>query len=251
MNMLMLYYDQKGLTDIAHQLWTMLVTYAGSFEDLFIGNMHGIATNTIVYYSLFLLFVFGLIKRLISGPTYLEWVVIGYWALVIIWPGYQGLRYFISLLPIYLFYAFSFLERVAPKRIYSISLGVIFVLTAISITSGLVNVKDTSTEYGITSAQSTSLFTFIKSEIPEHAVIMSAKPRGVCYMTDRQGVVFPNVADEKSLTESLNKYQVQYILLNAYPAFPPYGETLIKQDTLTYTEVFRNAHWQLYAFKGK
>ena len=249
-NMLLLHYDHKPFAEIAQQLWTMLLDYTDAYEDLFIGNMHGIATNTIVFNCLFLLFVAGLVKRLISGPTYLEWIVIGYWALVVIWPGYQGLRYFISLLPVYLLYAFGFLEQFTGKKIYTITLSVIFLLAAISIASGLVNAKDTSADYGITSASAISLFTYIQSEVPEDAIIMSAKPRAVSYKTERRGIVFPDSADEKSLKKSLDKYQIQYILLNAYPGYPAYGESLIKQDTISYREIFKNEHWQLFSYAG-
>lgn len=248
----MLQLDYRGLNfpEIMDKLGDSTTSYFHAFSDLFIGNMHNIATNTIVFYLLFTLFVAGWILEMWRSHCVWEWLVLGYWVLVILWPGFQGLRYFLPILPLYFYYALVALRQL-PWKWMTPSVGaLIFILGLISSISGFVNAKDSSSDYGISSSSAQELIMFLQEQTADDAIFMAAKPRAICYLTDKSAIVFPDPEFETQLLECMQQHKVSYAILTSYPSYPPYGEATVKADTVHFQQVFRNEQWEVYAFRS-
>lgn len=243
MDMLLLNYNGKKIGVILHQLEDSTKAYFRSFDDLFIGSMHSIFTNSVAYLGIFIFFIFGWAKSMFTKWGWMDWLVLGYWTLVIIWPGYQGLRYFIPLLPLYFYYAFHAVQALPQKAATAIAI-LLVVMAFISIGSGIDNNRFSTKQYGITSKEALALFEHIKTDLQEDDLIMAAKPRAVCYMTRREGIVFPDPQHFERLSDQIATFGVDYILVNTFKQYPPYAQEL-KQDTAHYKHVYTNAHWIL------
>ncbi|HRF77281.1 MAG TPA: hypothetical protein PLB46_11960 [Chitinophagales bacterium] len=220
--------------------------YFFAFSDLHIGSYHNILFNSIAFYLGFVLFLVGFIKKCIKQMDFVEWLFLGNLCIVVFWPSYQGLRFFIPVLPFYLYYGMLGLKLLPGLRIQKAVFTLLMVCVAISFVSFYTNADYKQSPYLLTGSESEDLFTYIKSSTPNDATIMAAKPRAVCLMTGRKGIVFPDSEYEKQFSENVSQHQVNYVLINNYPGFPNYLTNENAETTFQFKKVFSNYHWVLY-----
>jgi hypothetical protein len=234
------------LSETLNRVFTFIVWYFNAFSDLYIGNYHNIAINTIAFYITFILFLIGFIYHLIKTSGYLEWMFLFFLGLVVIWPGYQGLRYFTPVLIIYLYYVVKGIQCIPVPRV---AIGVermLQVTVLVTYFSFYINISYGPDKYGLESENSKGLFEFIINNTPTDGVIMSSKPRAISLITDRGGIVFPDTTYAKQVRPCIDFNNVSYVVLNNYPSYPPYGEEVIKADTAHYKMVYENGEWLVF-----
>lgn len=239
-------YQQMSFAEIMTLAGEAIKNYFFAFSDLHIGAYHNILFNSIAFYLGFVLFLAGFIKKCIKQMGFVEWLFLGNLCIVVFWPSYQGLRFFIPVLPFYLYYGMLGLNMLPGLRIQKTVFGLLILCIAISFVSFYTNADYKQSPYLLTGSESTDLFTFIKSSTPNDATIMAAKPRAVCLMTGRNGIVFPDGDYENQFSENVSQHQVNYVLINNYPGFPNYITTENAEITFQFKKVFSNYHWVLY-----
>lgn len=234
---------EDSVSESLHRMGVFTSWYFNSFKDLYIGNYHNIFVNSVAFYATFALFLIGLFSQLIKKHTYLEWIMMFIIALVIVWPGYQGLRYFTPVLIIYLYYAVKGIELIPNFKFKNYITGALMILIISSFISFYTTVSYGAENYAIDSKGSEELFDYIKQNTENDAIIMSSKPRAVCLITERRGIVYPDINKSQLLNYCIEQNNVGYLVLNNFPAYPDYGETIIKPDSIRYTKVFENTDW--------
>lgn len=244
--MMQSFYGAKDAHALYLHLSYMLEISILDFRGLFaVGNTKTVV-NLLIYIGGGLLFLFNWTKQTLKGPGFLEVLMLGYFIMVILWPGHQGIRYFTPVLPLYFYYIISAIQiQRFPK--YSAWLKTSFLVLAIITSIVFYTTFDSmSDKYGVTGENSAALFKEINDEVPQEAVIMALKPRAICLMTGRKGIVFPDEDHGSQFRSCISEHQVSYLVIPVYGGGPSYIKEKILPDTTGYSKVYSNDEWLLY-----
>ncbi|MFZ1634294.1 MAG: glycosyltransferase family 39 protein [Chitinophagales bacterium] len=220
--------------------------YYAEFKDLFIYKYHNLFTNDILVLLGQILFLFGFVISLIQKRFLIALFFTGYIILILLWPGFQGLRYFLPIIPLYFFFTIIGISKIKIKSIrigLEAILGLSILVTYISYYS---NVNYKQDNYSLNGIQSRELIQFITDEIPANSNVMAAKPRALCLFADINGMVFPDPENKDSIFTCLQINKIQYLVVNAYSSYPSYATKLIAQSPAMFTQLFLNKEWAVY-----
>ncbi len=133
--------------------------------------------------------------------------------LCVIFPGQQGVRYFIPILPLYLYFLLIGLDRVGElmeERGIKLPccVGVGCLVIAIFFAATMVNLHDQATTRDIAMSgpyhpDSLALFGFIRAHTPEESVIAFWKPRAMTLYTNRKAARIIDVAQIRRISDYL------------------------------------------------
>ena len=244
----MFYASYVGLTtdDIIWRINYFVGMYYNEFNQLFIYNFHNLFVNDVVVLLGKLLFILGFLVALYKRHAYNEMLFVFYTVLILAWPGYQGMRYFLPLLPFYFYYVAYGLEQIKKPAVRITVQSVFAVFAMATFISYYSSISYKPVTSGVTGPASTALFDFIEDNIPDSATIMSAKPRAICLITHRNGIVFPDPDFRHKLEYSIKANGVDYLILNTPTAYPNYAQEVVKKDTVNYPSLFMNEEWAVY-----
>jgi 4-amino-4-deoxy-L-arabinose transferase-like glycosyltransferase len=154
---------------------------------------------TYVYYFLIILFVIGAWSQRNKDQMLIIFFVL-YFAVMLIWPEWQGIRFIFPLIPIFIYFAFQGVKAVIkllPETYHPfarwinyalwIALVGIFLLT--SGTRAYTNLKDDRKINGPFDSVSDEMFDYIKIETPSDSVIVFFKPRAMRLFTNRDSIM--------------------------------------------------------------
>jgi hypothetical protein len=243
------FYAMKDRDELYRHLTYMLNLYIEDFRGLFAAGNTKTTVNLLVYFIGGYLFFIGWVKRTLKGPEFMEVLLLGYFIMIIFWPGHQGIRYFAPVVPIYFVYILDMMHlKGLPKTTlaFRISYTMLCFITSIVFYTSFDMMSE---KYGVTGPNSSALFDEIENVVPEDAVIMSLKPRAICLMTDRGGIVFPDEDHRDALQSCIQENSVGYMVIPAYGGGPGYIKTEILPDTLRYHELYRNDEWLLFQLR--
>ncbi len=191
-------------------------------------------------------FMLGLVWKLLDRPTVIEWSVLGYLAVIFLYPiTTQGFRFLLPIFPLMLSHIITGLRALRMPRPMSPRWVAIFVLIAV----GLPYQNDLrqalradENHLGPQSAAAQELFTFVRENTKEEAVFVFAKPRVLGLYGERKAFAQHH---EKTLLSS----DFDYLIL-AEELSDPAGERYLKNHGSQLQSVFENARFVIYASKG-
>ncbi|MFV2004924.1 MAG: hypothetical protein ACC650_06930 [Gammaproteobacteria bacterium] len=164
------------------------------------------------------------IRAVLSGPGMLEVFVAGYLAVLVLFSGFQGLRYLVPLIPIFLFYAFTFHHQLLHSRYRKIMIVIAAFFagtTAISYASSYDVYLDRQ-NHGITSPDATAFFEYVKDSTPEASTFLFQKPRVLSLLTRRSASAWPHNRDPEFLPGYVNAIGADYLV---YSNIDQYGQS--------------------------
>jgi uncharacterized membrane protein YuzA (DUF378 family) len=152
-----------------------------------------------IYYILVAFFLIGAWTRRNSDQMLIVFFVL-YFAVMLIWPEWQGIRFIFPLLPIFVYFAFQGMLAVVTKlperhRILGKVAVYLFWLVIAGIfmfNSGFhayANLKDGRQINGPFDAFSDEMFNYIKAETPVDSIVVFFKPRAMRLFTDRDSIM--------------------------------------------------------------
>jgi len=123
-----------------------------------------------------------------------------YFAVMIIWPEWQGIRFIFPLIPIFIYFAFQGMlacVRILPERYHSLGKGInyLFWLVLVGIflfnsgTHAYSNLRENRKINGPFESFSTEMYNYIKANTPPDSVIVFFKPRALRLFTDRDSIM--------------------------------------------------------------
>jgi len=239
-------YSQLSLHEVFQMLIVAIKNYFNAFSDFFIGSYHNILTNSIVFYMGMVLFLIGFLWKTFKAVGLIEFLFLGSLLIILFWPSYQGLRFFIPLLPMYLYYIVCGINMFKSNKIRNIIAGAYIFLALASFISFYTNVNFNGDQYGVTDKASSNLLQFIHDSIDDTAIIMAAKPRAICLFTNKKAIVYPDTVNSNLLWKNIATNKVDYLLLSAFNSYPPYLNTEIATTYENLQIVFENEEWILY-----
>lgn len=152
-----------------------------------------------IYYPLVVFFLVGAWTRRHADQMLIIFFVF-YFAVMIVWPEWQGIRFIFPLIPIFIYFAFQGMlasVRKLPERARRPGRGAIYLfwLTLVGIflfhtgTLAYSNLRENRQINGPFEALSTEMYDYVKANTPPDSVIVFFKPRALRLFTDRDSIM--------------------------------------------------------------
>lgn len=233
-----------------------LAVYLEVIRSMFILKNEDWAFVPVILQSLFLgLSVIGFVKKCLTRPAFMELLVAAYLTLLIIYPYEHGaMRFIIPLLPFLFYYCvvtartlISPLQGKWRKLLIWVAGCCILLTYKVSIEEMIRNRQRTL--WGPQDPFAVEVFEYIRTRLPEDAVIAFEKPRVLALYTGRRSCHAGYQHGALRLAEKLSARGVAYILLPKFPIEEhqedPMKE-LVKKGSTEMTWIFRNRKFILY-----
>jgi hypothetical protein len=159
----------------------------------------------------------GLVARLRRGITVFETFVGVYAPLVVLWPAFQGERFLIPLLPIFVLYFYLGAEVLARRA----TGGRRPVVTALAILVGLAYVtRYAASDFGprpdgVLRQEVQEGFEYAKTHTPKDSVIVFRKPRALALFTERRSGTIQSGDDTDAQWAFVDKVGATYLMTRA------------------------------------
>ena len=235
-----------GAAGIADQVRQFSVWYFDSFKDFFIGSYHNLFTNSVLFYAGFSAATLGFIFSLRKKVTTAEIAVVLYVGVILLWPAFQGFRFFVPLMPLYLLYIVVALQQIKKEKIGRIAASAFMVLMIAVYISYYITADYGTPKYNIEASENKEVFNYIRSTTEDHALIMSEKPRAFCLETGRRGIVFPDPAYADSLQSCIRENNVEFIATSKFNLITNYPMKEILSDHEHFQLVYENKAGYLF-----
>lgn len=152
-----------------------------------------------IYYPLVVFFLVGAWTRRHADQMLIIFFAF-YFAVMVIWPEWQGIRFIFPLIPIFIYFAFQGMlasVRILPERYISFGKDINFLLWLALVgiflfqtgTRAYSNLKGNRQINGPFEALSTEMYDYVKAETPPDSVIIFFKPRALRLFTDRDSIM--------------------------------------------------------------
>jgi len=168
-----------------------------------------------IAFLLALLFAFAAyIRAVLSGPGILEIFVAGYLAVLVLYAGFQGLRYLVPLIPIFFFYAFTLHHQLLRSRYRKLMIVIAALFagtTAITYASSFYVYLERPGR-GVTSPDAVGFFDYVKNSTPEASVFVFDKPRVLSLLANRSASAWPYIRDPEFLPGYMNAIGAGYLV---------------------------------------
>lgn len=160
------------------------------------------APSLVLFALVSFLAVLGYVVSLRRRITVCEIFMALYLAVILLWPSYQGERYFYPIVPLYLFYALRGLEhrRIAGRE--GLHRAVVVALVAgISLTyaARLVYLERGPMPEGPAKQESVALFDHLRATTSDKDVLVFIKPRVLALFTNRKASVYHRPTNDAEL----------------------------------------------------
>jgi hypothetical protein len=248
---------QRALSDVAEGYLAMfsldpvrtvsnLFEYIFSLKNLFWnGYINGVAVA--VWLIVTLLAIYGYRLRLREGFSILEVFAAVYLAPVVLWPFYQGIRFLIPLVPLYLFYGmvgFAALRaRVNPLAATRVT-AVLAILIFGSYAAAYTRVDYGEVRGGISEPEAVQLFEYVRSSGGPGDLYVFFKPRVLAFYTGARTAVNYQPGDRDELKDYYDRVGATHVIVRLGDEFL---EELIRTDPRRFAEDYRNPEFAVYA----
>jgi len=193
------YFDQLGDgASVYVRNWIHYVAQLGLFWDN--GYLRVLVVPIFLVVSL--LAALGYVREARQRITFCEVFPVLYLAVIFSWPGYQGMRYMLPIVPLYLFYALRglqqpwFTERPRAHRAIAVCLALAI---TVSYAARATTVEAGPFARGPFRPTSTELFAYVRERTPADAVVIFIKPRVMALFADRRSSIYHLAADDAEL----------------------------------------------------
>jgi lysylphosphatidylglycerol synthetase-like protein (DUF2156 family) len=166
-------------------LWTQMITWDSDMAKGWPGQYQQLVTAL-----LFLFGALGFLARSLQRLTLAEWFTAGYTAMMALVPAYLSAgRMYLPVAIMLVFYAFFFVEfatrRLLQRPPVLASSALLLLILFSDALSFSAYAGSTSVDYRSSDAEAVEFFAEVRRIVPEDAVMVGYRPRGVAFFTDR------------------------------------------------------------------
>lgn len=195
----------------------------------------------------------GLVQRS-RHLTMIEFFSILYLASIVIWPAWQGTRFLIPFIPLYLIYVLvgvDDISRLARKTVVRVALlGALCTAVLASYGLGLqtaVKQLDGMPD-GPFTGQATELFSYVRDHTEPNAVFVFRKPRALALFTNRSATMYSSQGDSADLAY-FSDVQATHVIVDLKDA----GDKtrlapLLDRNPAMFHKVFENTRFAVFTF---
>ena len=243
------YSERIGL--FTSDLKFILSNFDRYIESLFVLWDNGYSKNLALSVIMCGLAIIGYFIRIKENITIFELFTVFYIVPIIIWPSYQGTRFLIPLIPLYIFYAFVginksiLFQHKGTKRF-------VFTILILTILVSYVG-KYSKTDFGpinegIGKKETIELFDYIKRNTDKDDIFIFLKPRVLALFTGRSASVYHWPQDKQELLKYFSKIEATHLILRQ--AYEPYLRLFVEEYKHNFELVYTNSEFKVYRIKS-
>lgn len=247
------YYFQLLLLNDARSLITGLQINFHSFLYFWADLGHR-KIQAIVFLSSMFFSLSGFITQMRRRISITEVFFILYLGSILSWPAGEGIRYFLPILPLYIFYLFCGIEFWGSQKVspmYAVIRTTIFIgfLTVLIYSYGL---RYYHWDYraipdGPYNFESQELFKFVREKTPPDAVFIFRKPTILAFFTGRRASTYQRPKNQDELWQYIRSIGTSYLILsNFLPGDPEYLSPFIKRYQKQLITVYYNKDYRVF-----
>lgn len=223
--------------------------YLSAFKNLtYYGDGAHTPINIFFGNLLFVLFVCGYYLKCRENFSSWEIFFVLYLGVIILFPGYQGFRYILPLLPFYLFYIFYVLSKL-PFAVSGIFTSAFIISVIVLYFNFYKTIPDKWAHYRMTQPATFEAFDFMRTRLPEDAVVMATKPRLVSLYTNKKATVYPD-RPENVFYQNMEELHVNYIFTSYIDKYQ-FPRQQAEADTSKFEKLFSNQQFAVYKLKNR
>lgn len=244
------YFDQLAISPgtILHNV----IGYGHCLYGLFY-NGHIKVIGFIIFVPLCLLGFVGYFARVLSKVTVFEIFFFCYAIVIIVWPSYQGERFLIPLIPLFLFYAlFPLYQWATGAGKTNCRIIAIFLISAIfaSYISRYAMFDFGPIRDGVGKKESTELFAYIRENTPPDSIIIFLKPRALTLYTGRAASVYHRAKNYRDLWDYMQEIRATHIIVsNLFEGDRVYLTSFVEKYGSDLQETYRNSDFGVYRIR--
>lgn len=242
-------YHGKNIKEISQSLALMFKAYRLSFSDFWLIHSDESAWRDkgLIFSNIFLILVgIGLVYRLIRKFSPTEMYVVFYIIIILLFPGFQGVRYFVPVLPFFFVSIFGLAEWVTSNTTKYLLLLLIVAPLGLFYTSTYLKAEWKNITWGIHEPTSQNMFAYIKKNTPEDAVLVGSKPRAIALYADRKAAVYPWSFDKNDFKEYMKSIHAGFALTTGGN---DYFNNWVETDTANFQFIYNSDYLKLFKTK--
>jgi hypothetical protein len=188
----------------------------------------------------------GFVRVARRGPNALVTFSAIYTAVLIVWPNFQGVRFLLPLLPVYVFFVIRGTECLMQA-------GQPWMRAAAGVTAALIMAIFYANFYlhayygpikdGAFESSAQAMFATIRQDTSADSVVVFVKPRALALFTDRRSSAYFSPADASELIEYLRGINASYVVVG--PMDVEWSNRYIVPDTRHFAPVWSNARYTI------
>jgi len=221
----------------------------GSFWE----NGFSSGINKVVFILMSLVACVGYIRKIYLKVDIYEIFFASYLGAIIIFPGYQGIRYLIPIIPLYVYYSLNGVKWLGERTNWRNRIFIVVVVIIGASYMGKYRTEDFGPmRYGINRDESVELFRYVKGNTGEKDVIIFRKPRALALYTGRKVSVYPMEKDDTVLWTYFNEIGAKYFIIGPsylYEERSSYYADFIEKNNDKFGEIYRNNDFKVYRMK--
>jgi hypothetical protein len=200
----------------------------------------------------------GYYRSIRQRVTVLEIFPVLYLGVILLFPSYQGERFLLPVLPLYVFYALVGLE--SPQLASATAVRRWLAPAAIGMALLTSVARVTALDFGPIAegphrAESQALFEFIREHTGRDDVVVFAKPRALALYTSRRAATFHRAASDRELWNFIDRIHARYLVSFAgdrpladsgEQAMSQYFREFIDRNQDRLREVYENPNFHVY-----
>jgi len=225
-----------------------VLRYGESLKDFWSPNYRpALILATIVS----LLAVVGYARRLwlrISAP---EIFTAGYLAVILLFAGFQGTRYLLPILPLYLYYAFVGMQFGGDclGRQLALTLSVIVLVGAGTVYMHEYRAQNFQViENGISREDAVAMFDYIRNATGPDDIVIFRKPRVMALLTERLSSIYPARSNASLLFNFLDEVGADYVVVGHFESDTATLKPIIECYPHRFVEAFSRGEFTVYRY---
>jgi len=196
----------------------------------------------------------GFMLQLRRRITVFEIYTVGYCLLILSFIGYQGLRYLIPVMPLYLYYMLLGLQSLKStqlQRLYAVLFVLILAGAAVAWIDSYRHQDYPVLSEGIATPDALEMIDFVSSTAGPDDIVVVRKPRALALLTGRHVTIYPNDHRDPLVLGYLRGIEAQYVVTERASryereAFIP----VLERHPALFQPLFENAGYRVYRFLG-
>jgi hypothetical protein len=233
--------------DFAH-IARQVLRYGESVKDYWSGDY---LASWVVALLATLLAAAGYARRLWLRISVLEIYTAGYLAVIILFAGFQGMRYLLPVFPLYLYYAVAgiqFSAEFLDRRIAAVLLATVLVCAADVYLSEYRKQDFSVVANGISTPDAVAMFDYIGKMTGPRDIIVFRKPRVMALLTNRDSSVYPPNYNPPLLLRYLDVLGADYVVAGRFGMDDRTLKPVIGEYPNRFAPVFSSGDFTVYRY---
>ncbi len=203
-----------------------------------------LAINTLAF--------FGWGSKIKRSLTMAELFPVLYGAFLVIWQTNAGIRYWVPIIPFYIFYLFVGVERIGfyvGKRWKTIGFVILLVSIFASYFGHFTKLyHHYSNDTAVIDRESEQLFAYVRTETETDTICLFLKPNALSFFTERKAAGYHPNQGEQGLWCFFREIKASYLIVSAYDfsAFGDFLERFVRKYQANFKETYSSKNYKIY-----